>query len=111
MVNEGSRIERSGTLTLQVQASQDALVLELAGELDLACAGLLETEIKAAEASGPGRIVVDLSPLEFIDSRGLEVLVRAHERAGGDLDRFEIRGANGAVAQVLEVTGLVGFLG
>lgn len=105
------RTERSGSLTLEVRASEDSVVLGLVGELDLACAELLRDEINAAEASNAPRIIVDLSGLEFVDSTGLEVLVRAHQRSQASSHQFEIRGASGDVARILELTGLIGFLG
>jgi anti-anti-sigma factor len=56
------------------------VVVALSGELDLAAERELEAAIEAATASG-GPLTIDLSALDFIDSSGLRVLVRLHNRA------------------------------
>src|SRR5690348_16947787 len=56
-------------------------VLTVMGELDLASAPALEDELEKAMNCGTECVVVDLRALEFIDSTGLSVLVRAHQRA------------------------------
>jgi anti-anti-sigma factor len=56
-------------------------VVRLEGDLDLASAGRADAELRRLEAGNPGRLVVDLGPLEFIDSSGIRVLVQADARA------------------------------
>jgi anti-anti-sigma factor len=55
-------------------------VIALFGELDIASASLLERGLKRLQWAGTP-IVVDLSGLDFIDSTGLHVLLRAAARA------------------------------
>src|SRR3954454_9523957 len=66
---------------LQIRTEGDAsesAALVLAGELDLASAGLLDTAIAELCADGAERIVLELGELEFMDSTGLRsVLVGA----------------------------------
>lgn len=77
------------------------------GEIDLYTAPRLHSEIVAAlDNAGGGRLLVEMSQVEFCDSTGINVLLsglkRARER-GGDL---EIVAPSGTVSKVLEVTGL-----
>jgi len=58
--------------------------LVLRGEVDLASTPILERELKRAEATASGRIVLDLGELEFIDSSGLSCLMRAQQRASAN---------------------------
>jgi anti-anti-sigma factor len=74
-------------------------------EIDISNAGGLRAALLEAARSGR-TVVVDLSQTEFCDSAGLNVLVRAYQRAeadGGDL-RLVITRA--PVLRLLSVTGL-----
>jgi len=51
-----------------------AVVLELAGELDMATTPLLEEALDALD--GPRAVVLDLDGLTFIDSHGLHAIFR-----------------------------------
>jgi len=85
--------------------------LTLRGELDLATAPEFEQLIN--ERIDEGReIVVDLRPLEFMDSSGIRVLVAAHTRAGRSGTKvFVVRPEPAsAVAKIVEVSGLDGEL-
>ena len=58
----------------------DAVVL-LHGELDLAGSAALEAELeRLATLDGVGRVVLDLSGLEFMDSTGLRTVALADRR-------------------------------
>ena len=78
--------------------------IAVAGELDLAVAERMQAALD--EAIGRKLVLVDLGRCEFIDSTGIALLVRAHERAreaGGRLAAF---GAGEQVQRVLSVSGL-----
>lgn len=68
-------------LQVEVRGDPDRTVLRLLGELDLASAPLLQTEIERVETQDAPLIVLDLDDLEFIDSTGLRIILAAHERA------------------------------
>jgi anti-sigma B factor antagonist len=53
-----------------------SLFLVVEGELDLSTAGRLDEELARAEASDVATIVVDLDRVDFIDSSGLQVLIK-----------------------------------
>jgi anti-anti-sigma factor len=79
-------------------------VIVLGGELDLATAGRLEEAL--AEVAGTPEVVVDLRELEFMDSRGLQVLLQALGRAEAAGTVMALSGAPAVVERLLEVTGL-----
>jgi anti-sigma B factor antagonist len=110
----GTGSERGGSVSEPVKAGglaitrvhqNDGLVLALRGELDLASAPLLERELWDAESSSPGRIVVDLSGLQFVDSTGLHVLLGAHRRARENDRQLLLRRGPRAVHRLFEITG------
>lgn len=92
-------------LTVALRRPPGALVVRPEGELDHDSVGPLRDALEQAVASPPGRLVVDCGGLEFCDSTGLNLLLRAHaaaDRAGVPL----LLAAPGAVvARMLEITG------
>ena len=90
----------------QIEANGEigAGVLRLHGELDLASSVLLAEELE--KLSAVELVIVDLSELDFIDSSGIGVLVKAHQTRNGQGRRFALVGGTGQVAQMVELTGL-----
>lgn len=83
-----------------------ATVLTVMGELDLASAPALEDELEKAMNGDTDCVVVDLRRLEFIDSTGLSVLVKAHQRAQERDCRFGLVRGGSQVQRLLSLTGL-----
>jgi anti-sigma B factor antagonist len=75
------------------------------GEVDVATAPTLEHDLLAVERSDAQRIVLDLSRLIFMDSSGLHVLLRAHERSLANGRRLGIVPGSDAVQTTLRLTG------
>jgi anti-sigma B factor antagonist len=65
---------------LSVEMQGDACVVKLAGELDLYNAPQVRDALTDACADSPGRVVIDLSEVEFIDSTALGALIEARTR-------------------------------
>jgi len=86
-------------------------VLAVSGDLDVATAsdfGIAVGSILALDR--PSRFVVDLAGVRFMDSTGLNELVRAHRalrRLGGDL---VLRSPSETAKVLLDITRLTGHL-
>jgi anti-sigma B factor antagonist len=106
---EENREIRDGMLTLRVSIDAQAQTLALVGELDMANAATLTSELETLEANaGSEPITIDMRELKFIDSTGIAVLVAAYRRAnaqGENRLRF-IRSKSTGVQRVMDVTGL-----
>jgi anti-anti-sigma factor len=76
------------------------------GELDLASSPALEEELEQAWDSGAELLIIDLRELEFIDSTGLSLLIRAHQRAEGAGLRFGLVNGGPQVQRLLSLTGV-----
>jgi anti-sigma B factor antagonist len=87
-----------------VRAEATGTIVTVAGELDVASCQVLEREL--ATLNEVALVVVDLRGLSFIDSTGLGVLVRAHQRAQQQEQRFGLVRGNGQVDRLLSLTGL-----
>jgi len=96
-----------GQLALSEHRGEGTLVLELAGELDLATAGLMREALERMQLEQPELVVIDLSGLSFIDSTGIRVIVSAYQRLqDAPRPRLEIRPGNRAIQRVFQITGL-----
>ena len=83
-----------------------AVVIGVSGELDLASSPALERELERGAASQAEIVIVDLRKLEFMDSTGLSVLVRAHQRATENGQRFGVVRGPQQVQRLLSLTGV-----
>jgi anti-anti-sigma factor len=95
---------------VSMERSNGAVVLAVTGELDLGSAGLLDQAFQSLVDSGTKLVIVDLRELEFIDSTGISLLVKAHRAAERDGTRFAVAGARPQVRRLLSLTGLTKML-
>ena len=79
--------------------------LQARGELDLSTTPLLERAFTAVEELQPSTIVLDFSDLAFIDSTGLQSLLRAHARATESGRLLAVINGTDGVRKVFELTG------
>jgi anti-anti-sigma factor len=81
----------------------------LRGELDIATAAAAMDLLMDATAIEP-LTIVDLAALEFIDCRGLGVLVRALKQARGAGHQMVLAAPSPSTRKILSATGLGGVL-
>lgn len=90
---------------LGVERQGDARVVRLGGELDLYNAPQVRDALTDACADSPGRVVVDLSEVEFVDSTALGVLIEARTRLD-NRRAFLLAGPGLETRRALEISGL-----
>ncbi len=93
-------------LTIEQVADRRGVVLELSGELDLATAPQLDRQLGRLGPVQPGRLLIDLRGLEFMDSAGLTSIVRAQNRADASGHSFCLRGGARQVDRLIELVGI-----
>jgi len=96
-------------LTVACSQQDGVHVVALRGELDLRAVG----ELQAALAQGDedGRICLDLTELEFIDSSGLATVIRAHQAMAAVGGALAVACRDqGSVRRTFETTGLTTLL-
>ncbi len=91
---------------VETRDGDQAVVIEVRGELDLASSPALEQELERGAAAQAEVVIVDLRELEFMDSTGLSVLVRAHQRANDNGQRFGVVKGPQQVQRLLSLTGV-----
>jgi anti-sigma B factor antagonist len=89
-----------------VSSDGDRATVALRGELDLSGVDRARQAIEQAEANESPLLVLDLSELEFIDSMGLEVMLRAARRAHDSGRRLIVARPSRYVRRLLEMTAI-----
>jgi anti-sigma B factor antagonist len=98
---QGGRVEP----VARVDRSDGAVVVHLAGELDLYNAHQVREALLACCAEEPARLVVDLAEVSFVDSTALGVLVEARSRMS-DRQAFLLAAPGTEAKRALEISGL-----
>ncbi|GII77663.1 anti-sigma-B factor antagonist [Sphaerisporangium rufum] len=81
-------------------------ILAVTGEIDLYTAPRLQAEFARLLETGPERVVIDMSGVEFCDSTGMNVLLSALKRMRERGGVLEVAAPRPAVRKILQVTGL-----
>jgi anti-sigma B factor antagonist len=92
--------------SVTVSKDGDRATLELRGELDMSGTDRLRLALEQAEEPPSGLLVLDLSMLDFIDSTGLEELLRAARRAHDSGRRLIVARPSRYVRRLLELTAI-----
>jgi anti-sigma B factor antagonist len=91
---------------VEVRSEDHATVISVSGELDLASSPALEEELERVSESDSEVVIVDLRELEFMDSTGLSILVRAHQKAEQQGRRLGLVNGSQQVQRLLTLTGV-----
>lgn len=91
--------------SVTVSKDGDRATVALSGELDMSGTDRLQTAIDHADTPG-GLLVLDLSKLDFIDSTGLEVLLRNARRSQDAGGRLIVTRPSTYVRRLLEITAI-----
>jgi len=93
-----------------VTEQANAIVVRLAGELDMATTERALDALRATDLTAAHLLVVDLSDVTFCDSSGLRLLLHLRQVMVDHGGGFDAVGAHGIVASTIEVTGLTEIL-
>lgn len=91
-----------GPLEIDLVPEGRDTVLMLAGDLDLSSRRSLSETLSSLAGGGEGRVILELSAIEFLDAAGLRTLCQAYELLD---ERLVLRTPSEAVRRVLELTG------
>ena len=92
-------------LSLSICPGGDTLNLVLAGEIDLASAPRLQSCLEDIGLEWT-RVRLDFARVTFLDSSGIAVLIRAHQRCRDAGQILEVRNTLAPVRRALEMTGV-----
>ncbi|MFF0430841.1 STAS domain-containing protein [Streptomyces sp. NPDC004327] len=99
--------EREPNLDVDVEIRDSrTAVLTVVGELDMETADRLQELLTEQFGQGRRRLVLDLSALDFMDSSGLNVLIKAVNKARESDGDLYLAAPTPAVRRILEITGV-----
>ncbi|MBT2392104.1 MULTISPECIES: STAS domain-containing protein [Streptomyces] len=84
----------------------DTAILTIGGELDIDTATSLHHHMANQFLHGRRHLVLDLSDLQFMDSSGLNVLIKAGREARNTAGDLHLAAPTPAVRRLFEITGL-----
>ena len=95
-------------MDLDVSTREEAgrVVVVAIGEVDVYTAPQLDAELSRLTTEGRTDLVVDLARVDFLDSTGLSVLVKALKRVREADGRLDVVVTSERVAKVFRITGL-----
>ena len=85
-------------------AGEDALVVRVSGDLDLATSPRFSEALAAAAATR--HVVIDLTGCTFLDSSGVRALAQAARKIPEGERRVDVVAGSPGVRRVLEITGV-----
>lgn len=94
---------------LQIVRTRDgeAVVVRVSGEVDLATAPLLDEQLHDLEESAATCLILDLGGVEFMDSTGLNSIIRAVRNADSNGHQLAFRPGSPQVQRLFELTGVL----
>jgi anti-anti-sigma factor len=102
-------VDNGATALGSIEAEPDgsgSRVIKLLGEIDISNANAIGRELDQIVSDSHIPVVVDLAGLEFMDSSGIAMLLRAV----GGATSVEIRNPSRVVRRIIECTGLTDVL-
>ncbi|AEV85103.1 Anti-sigma-B factor antagonist [Actinoplanes sp. SE50] len=93
-------------LQVETVASRRGIRVRVAGELDLATAGILGDALAEALTAGTGHIDLDMADVSFLDCAGLRMLERAVTASD---KRLRLVAASATVCWMLRIAGMSAF--
>jgi anti-sigma B factor antagonist len=96
----------------RAEYDEDAVTLEVEGELDMASGETLQHAVHGVLEQGAMKVRIDLTPTTFVDSAGLAALVRAASEVRERHGELQVHSPKGSEARVfIELSGTQGLLG
>ncbi|MFI6480898.1 STAS domain-containing protein [Nonomuraea sp. NPDC050663] len=97
------------SLTLTIDERADSTVIRVCGEVDATNHARLAAALNEARRLG-APIVMDLSAMTFLDSSGLNVLLRAYNQSAHDGLHLRLAALHPRPHRLLEIAGLLPHL-
>jgi len=88
----------------------EILILRIIGKLDSSTSKDLEEKILSLIASSQGKLVIDLSQLDYVSSAGLRIFLLAAKRMDNAKGKMILCSLKDAVKQVFDIAGFSSLL-
>ena len=92
-------------MTTEIRVNDGILTAKPIGRLDSATSGEFETQLLPHITGDLQGVIIDMSCVDYISSKGLRVLVSAYRAHGGK--KIDLVGVNRSVLEVLRLSGML----
>lgn len=97
-------------ITVEQEKYKGLTVVHLSGRLDSETLGRLESALGPLAAECEAGVALDLAEVSYLNSAALRLMLTIHRDLSSSDKNLHIVGAQGFVNEVLDVTGMKGFL-
>ncbi len=99
---------RSGgpVMAVTTESRGEAVIVRPSGDVDLAGSPTLRVELRRVQGNKPGRVVIDLSSVPYMDSSGVATLVEAMQVARRSGTKLVLCGLQDKVRSIFEIARL-----
>jgi anti-anti-sigma factor len=97
-------------LEVYVEHRGDVATVRVVGEIDLSTSTGLNRKLDSVLESAPTRLRLDLTEVDFMDTSGVAVLLKARRRALELGCRLTVSSSSPTITRLLEITGLTALL-
>ena len=87
----------------------EVCVLQVGGTVDMLTGHILESAIESATRKAPASLIVDLTDVEFLASKGMSALMGAHNELTPDI-RLVVVADGPATSRPLKLIGIAEFI-
>ena len=91
-------------MNYEFQIENGHIMVLLAGAIYTEDAEKLRGELQEYLAQGYSRFLIDMEQVDYLDSAGIATLIALHKGAGRQGGRVTLRGVNGLVKELFEIT-------
>ena len=92
-------------MNINIEINGEKVVAQFAGRLDTVAATKVNAEMATLTENADKEITLDFTPLEFISSSGLRLLLSLNKQAKAKGGKVIISGANEEIRKVFKITG------
>ncbi len=99
-------MSKAEDLDIQSETISDGVLMRPTGEIDLSCAATLRQHLSKVQEGTPGRLIVDLSQVPYMDSSGVATLVEAMQVARRSESKLVLCALQDKVRSIFEIARL-----
>jgi anti-anti-sigma factor len=97
-------------MNISTRSLDEIVAIDIEGKLDTQTSTPALEQLLQILESSPGKVLISLTPLEFVSSAGLRVILRVAKQVRGYGGELKVSGAQGVVKEVLEISGFDSLL-
>lgn len=90
--------------------ADDMMILGPQGRLDGTSGPAVEADITKAIAAGKGKLLLDLTALDYVSSAGLRIVLQAAKQIKARGGRLVLCGLNAQIRDIFEISGFAAIL-